>query len=55
MLAVVATAQAFSVRPSSLMAIDDPVLALNFDLAATVRARELLADSEEPPVNRMEL
>jgi len=54
MLAVVATAKAFSIRPSELMAIDDPVLALNFDLAATVRSRELLAE-QEPPVNRMEL
>ena len=53
MLAIVATAKAFSIRPSDLMAIDDPVLALNFDLAAAVRLRE--SAEEEPDVNRLDL
>jgi len=36
------------------MAIDDPVLALNFDLAAAVRLRESTAE-EGPDVNRLEV
>ena len=54
MLAIVATAKAFSIRPSDLMAIDDPVLALAFDLAAAVRLRESAAEGE-PDVNRLEV
>jgi hypothetical protein len=36
------------------MAIDDPVLALNFDLAAAVRLRKSAAE-EGPEVNRLEM
>ncbi len=44
MLAVVATAKQFSIRPSELMAIEDPVLALGFDMAATVRLQQQLKE-----------
>jgi hypothetical protein len=44
MLAIVATAKQFSIRPSELMAIADPVLALAFDLAATVRLQQELKE-----------
>jgi hypothetical protein len=42
MLAIVATAKAFGQRPSELVGIEDPVVALNFDMAAVVRLNEEL-------------
>ena len=41
MVALLATAKLFSQRPSDLLEIEDPVLALAFDLAAARRALEL--------------
>ncbi len=47
MWAVVATAKQFSVRPSELLAIDDPVVALMVDLEAGRMLMELKqADGE---------
>ncbi len=39
MLAVVATAKTFSLRPSELLGIEDEVLALAFDFAAAMRVQ----------------
>lgn len=48
MLAVVVTAKQFACRPSALMAIEDPVMALAFDLAACKRALEMERGDSEP-------
>ncbi len=55
MLAVIAAAKQFSVRPSELLAIEDPVLALNFDLAATVRLQQEIASDGPEHVDRVYL
>jgi hypothetical protein len=44
---LIATAKAFSQRPSTLLAIEDPVLALSFDLAATAVLAKLKREAEE--------
>jgi hypothetical protein len=51
---VASTAKLFSQRPSSLVGIPDPVLALAFDLAAAERLLRVAKDavSEELPVNQ---
>jgi hypothetical protein len=52
--AVLVTAEEFSCRPSELLAIEDPVLALAVDLAARQRAVELRSGKEPAgPVERM--
>lgn len=53
MWAVLATAKLFSCRPSELMAIEDPVLALAFDLAAA--ARVIRGAKDEEPVEKVYL
>lgn len=53
MLPLVVAAKSFSIRPSDLLAIEDPVLALNFDLAAAARLQQETADVEGPVVNRV--
>ena len=53
-LEVMAAAKLYSQRPSALMAIDDPVLALAVDLAATRRHHRILADENDGPVEREE-
>jgi hypothetical protein len=51
---VIATAKLFSTRPSTLMAMEDPVLALAFDLAATQRALEMRDDGgNKGPVEKV--
>ena len=45
---LVSTAAAFGQRPSTLMAIADPLLALNFDLAGGVVLGQLKARANEP-------
>jgi len=45
--ALVTTAWKFRVRPSTLLAIADPVLALSLDLAATVVLNRLEAEAAE--------
>lgn len=40
MLAVVATAKQFSLRPSELLGIGDEVVALAFDFAAALRVQQ---------------
>lgn len=55
MLAVVATAKQFSIRPSDLLGIEDPVLALSFDMAAMVRLQKAASDEEPGAVNRIDL
>jgi ABC-type phosphate/phosphonate transport system ATPase subunit len=47
MAPLIATAKAFYQRPSTLLAIEDPVLALNFDLAATAVLARLKQEAEE--------
>jgi hypothetical protein len=55
MLAIMAGAKTWGCRPSSLLAIEDPVLALMVDLAATRRAMEMASGEESGPVERIEL
>jgi len=56
MMGIVATAKAFGQRPSSLLAIRDPVLALGFDLAATVRLdQEISRDADDGNVKKIYL
>ncbi len=54
MQALVATARCFHARPSALMAIEDPVLALAIDLAGAVVARDMI-EAAQPvaPAGRM--
>jgi hypothetical protein len=47
MVPLVATAQRFHQRPSALLAIADPVLALNFDLAAAAVLQRVEAREQE--------
>ncbi len=47
MEALVSTAARFHTRPSTLLAIADPVLALNFDLAGTVVLNRLEREAAE--------
>jgi hypothetical protein len=56
-MAVVAAAKMWGVRPSQLLAMEDPVLSLNFDLAMTARVNQVIEDGGEVrgPVNRVEL
>ncbi len=53
MLAVVATAKQFSLRPSELLGIEDPVLALNFDMAATTRLQQEIEGDGPERVDRV--
>ena len=55
--AIVAAAKVFQVRPSSLLAIEDTVLALDFDLAAARRVLMLQQEAGEKsePVERLVL
>lgn len=54
MLAVVATAKTFSLRPSELLGIGDEVVALAFDLAAAMRVQmETARNEERGEVNRV--
>jgi hypothetical protein len=46
---LVATAKMFGQRPSTLLDITDPVLALNFDLAAAVVSWQMSARSDGGP------
>jgi hypothetical protein len=46
-------AKTWGCRPSALLAIEDPVLALMVDLAATLRAREIAEQAESGPVDRV--
>ena len=50
---VVMAAQLFSVRPSALMAIEDPVLALEFDLAAAQKLLEWKKGEDSEPAERL--
>ncbi|KKM18466.1 hypothetical protein LCGC14_1665380 [marine sediment metagenome] len=52
MLAVVATAKEFGVRPSELLAIEDPVVSLSFDLAAAVRLHRETEEESGETVSR---
>ena len=52
MLALAATAKMFAARPSALLGIQDPVLALSFDMAAMVRLRQ--AAAAEPARHEIE-
>ena len=47
MEALAVTAREFRVRPSELLAIVDPVTALNFDLAAMVVLQRLKREASE--------
>lgn len=53
MTALAVTAKTFGQRPSALLGVNDPVLALAIDLAATVKLH--LAAEPEPKVNRVYL
>jgi len=53
MLALIATAKTFGVRPSSLLGMEDSVLSLAFDLAAAARVIEESGDKQG--VNRVYL
>ena len=48
---VMAAAKLFACRPSALLAIEDPVLALAVDLAAAQRM--MRAEKDEEPVERV--
>lgn len=47
-------AKEFGQRPSDLLAIEDPLLALAFDLAALERLVEMRQEALEGPVKREE-
>jgi len=55
MWAVIAAAKLFSSRPSELLAIEDPVMALAFDLAAVERVAEEQESSSESRVRTISL
>ena len=55
MLAILATAKQFGVRPSELLAIEDRVTALSFDLAATARLHRETQEESGETVNRVYL
>lgn len=55
MEALAATARSFAVRPSALLRIEDPVLALSFDLAAAARLLQGTTEQDAGDVNRIEL
>jgi hypothetical protein len=44
---LIVTAKAFCQRPSTLLAIEDPMLALSFDLAAAAVLARLKREAEE--------
>lgn len=53
--AIAATAERFGSRPSELLAIADPVLALMVDLAAAARLNKAAEETPEPGVRRINL
>jgi hypothetical protein len=53
MIVLTATAKLFSQRPSSLLGVSDPVLALAIDLAAAERALELQSSEHQGPVEQI--
>ncbi len=59
MLALAATGERFGMRPSALLGISDPVLSLNFDVAAAARLAEMERRAAEEAggrkVNRIDL
>ena len=58
MVAVAVTAETFRTRPSELLAITDPVVALNLDMAAAAvlgREMEKATDGPSPGVKKVYL
>jgi len=55
MVPIVVTAKLFGQRPSTLAAIADPVLALEFDLAAGMIAARMQKEEYTPPAERERL
>lgn len=53
MVAVAATARLFAQRPSTLLAIEEPMTALAFDLAAAACLNREREGEARPPVNRI--
>jgi len=54
MVALVATAKTFSCRPSELLAIEDPVLALAVDLAGAQRLMSEAGEQGQAASERVE-